>query len=85
MKLRQDGGSHFAFSSGGPWILTQPPTAPALFVWLITQSGANTQAFTNFWNPVVPTSRPGTEPAAYSCTFDPEAALRGVEPGRRVR
>jgi len=76
LKLRQDGGSHFAVASGGAWILTQQPTAPALFVWLITEKG---KAFSNFWNPVVPTIAPGTEPTAYTCRFDPESAKYHLE------
>ncbi|MCL2648434.1 MAG: hypothetical protein FWD61_15735 [Phycisphaerales bacterium] len=83
LKLRQDGGIHFAVAAGGAWILTQQPTAPSLFVWLVTESGKHAKAFSNFWNPTVPTVAPGTEPGeggeVYTCTFDPEAARYHVE------
>src|ERR1700733_8492919 len=67
LRLRHDGGIFFQMGPpGGPIIINQEKLAqaPSMFVWIIPQAPSNepARAFTNYWMPVSPTIRPGTEP-----------------------
>jgi hypothetical protein len=76
LRVCHDGGGFLQLAPpGGPALFRQErgQTAPNFLVWLVSGEGDERRAFTNFWRPGVP-GIPGTEPAAFTCTFSPEAA-----------
>jgi len=72
--MKQNGGTFFQINPPGERSLSSErlAAAPSMFVWIIPQGQGERKAFTNYWLPQVPFSRPGRSRRRIAARLNPK-------------